>query len=151
MFNLMLAKSLPQVRILSAEARPVKKKAGLLDKEKNLFDLSCVVTNEGFLPTALKMAERVKIVRPDWVEVKLPEGAELESGFKAKIEIGHLKSGEKKEVRWKFKIKPAGQGPGADAKAAPAAATKATPLEAEVSVFSTRGGVDKKNVQIMAK
>jgi hypothetical protein len=119
LFNLMLAKYLPQVRILSAEVRPVK----------NLFDLSCVVTNEGFLPTALKMAERVKIVRPDWVEVKLPEGAELASGFKAKIEIGHLKSGEKKEVRWRFKM-------------------KAASLEAEVSFFSTRGGVDKKKVSI---
>jgi len=99
---MMLAKSLPQVSILSAEARPVNKKAGPLDKEKDLFDLSCIVTNEGFLSTALKMADRVKIVRLDWVEVKLPEAAELESGFKAKIEIRHLKSGEKKEVRWRF-------------------------------------------------
>jgi hypothetical protein len=150
MFNLLLAKSLPQVRILSAEARPVKKKAGKkagnLEKGKDLFELTCVVTNEGFLPTALKMAERVKIVRPDWVVVMLPEATELEPGFKAKIEIGYLKSGEKKEVRWRLKIKSVTEGSGAEAKAAPAAANKATPLEAEVSVFSTRGGVDKKKV-----
>jgi len=135
LFNLMLAKSLPQVKILSAEVRPVEKKAGQqagklagnLDKDKDLFELSCVVTNEGFLPTALKMADRVKIVRPDWVEIRLPEGAELEKGLKSKIEIGHLKSGEKKEVRWRFKM-------------------KAFPAEAEVSIFSTRGGVDKLKV-----
>jgi len=138
LFNLMLAKSLPQVKILSAEARPVK----------NLFDLSCVVTNEGFLPTVLKIAEWVKIVRPDWVEVKLPKGAELEAGFKTKIEIGHLKSGEKKEVRWRFKVKPAIQGSSAETKAAVASGPKTAQLEAEVSVFSTRGGLDKKKVQI---
>ena len=117
-FNLILAKSLPQVRILSAEVRLVKKKAGLLDKEKDLFDLSCIVTNEGFLPTALKMAERVKIVRSDCVEIKLPEGVELEAGFKPKNEIGHLTSGENKDIRWRFKIRPAVQGSVAEAKAA---------------------------------
>jgi serine/threonine protein kinase/Tfp pilus assembly protein PilF len=48
------------------------KKAGNLDKagdkDKDLFELCCAVTNDGFLPTALKMAARVKIVRPVWRE-----------------------------------------------------------------------------------
>ncbi len=163
LFNLMLAKSLPQVKILSSEVRLLKKAVqaqgksasnptrdkdkeidkdtekakdkninSILDKDRSRFELSCLVTNEGFLPTALKMADRVKIVRPDWVEVKLPEGAELEKGFKPKIEIGHLNSGEKKEIRWRFKIKPA-------------------PSETEVSIYSTRGGVDKKKVPITNK
>jgi hypothetical protein len=137
-----------------------KEKSG--DINKDLFEIKCVVTNEGFLPTALKMADRVKIVRPDWVEVKLPEGAELEKGFKPKIEIGHLKSGEKKEVRWRFKLdtgtpgktegkeklKNAAQDSNTETTAAEPAASKAAPLEAEVSFFSTRGGVDKKKVQI---
>lgn len=121
-FNLFLAKSLPQVKILSAAARPVK-------KEADAIEIVAVVTNEGFLPTALKMAERVKIVRPDAVEIRLPAGAEL-AGSRPRQEIGHLKQGEKKEVRWKVKVKPGTEG------------------QAEVSILSTRGGVARANVKI---
>lgn len=121
-FNLFLAKSLPQVKILSAAARPVK-------KEADAIEVVAVVTNEGFLPTALKMAERVKIVRPDAVEIRLPAGAEL-AGGRPRQEIGHLKQGEKKEVRWKVKVKPGTSG------------------EAQVSILSTRGGIARSKVKI---
>ncbi len=122
LFNLFLAKSLPQVKILSAAVKPVR-------KEADAVEVVAVVTNEGFLPTALKMAERVKIVRPDAVDIRLPAGMEL-AGGRPSQEIGHLKQGEKREVRWKVKVKPGAAG------------------EAEVSILSTRGGVARAKVRI---
>ncbi len=122
LFNLFLAKSLPQVKVLSAAVKPVR-------KETDTVEVVAVVTNEGFLPTALRMAERVKIVRPDAVDIRLPAGMEL-AGGRPRQEIGHLKQGEKKEVRWKVKVKPGAAG------------------EAEVSILSTRGGVARAKVRI---
>ena len=94
-----------------------------------MFEIVAVFTNEGFLPTALKMADRVKIVRPDAAAVKLPAGVEL-VGVRARQDIGFLKQGEKKEVRWKAKVKPGTSG------------------EAEVSILSTRGGVARRTLKI---
>jgi len=122
LFNLFLAQSLPQVKIVSAGIKPVK-------KEADTFELTAVFTNEGYLPTALAMADRVKIVRPDAVLVSLPAGAEL-SGTPSRQEIGHLRQNEKKEVRWKVKVKPGTAG------------------EAEVAIQSTRGGLAKASVKI---
>jgi hypothetical protein len=121
-FNLFLAQSLPQVKIVSAALKPVK-------KEADTFELVAVVTNEGFLPTALKMADRVKIVRPDAASVRLPAGVQL-VGSRPRQDIGFIQQNEKKEVRWKVKIQPGTTG------------------EAEVSVLSTRGGVAKSTVKI---
>lgn len=121
-FNLLLAQSLPQVKVLSAEVNPVR-------KEADTYEIVAVFTNEGFLPTALKMADRVKIVRPDAVSVRLPAGAEL-AGGRARQEIGYLRQNERKEVRWKFKLKSGASG------------------EAEVAIQSTRGGLDRKAVKI---
>ncbi|MBN2266418.1 MAG: peptidase, partial [Candidatus Aminicenantes bacterium] len=121
-FNLFLAKSLPQVKIVSAEMRPVR-------REQDTFELVAVFANEGFLPTALKMAERVKIVRPDAAMVRLPAGAEL-VGVRSTQEIGFIPGGERKEVRWKIKVKPGTSG------------------EAEVSIQSTRGGIARTKVKI---
>jgi len=122
MFNLFLAKSLPQVKIVSAEIKPVK-------KEADTFELVAVFSNEGYLPTALKMADRVKIVRPDAASIRLPAGAEL-VGARPRQDIGFINKGEKKEVRWKIKVKPGTSG------------------EAEVSIQSTRGGVARTAVKI---
>lgn len=122
MFNLFLAQSLPQVMIVSTAVKPVK-------KEADTFELAAVFTNEGFLPTALEMADRVKIVRPDAAAVRLPAGVEL-VGVPSRQEIGHIRQNEKKEVRWKIKVKPGTTG------------------EAEVSILSTRGGVAKATVKI---
>jgi hypothetical protein len=122
LFNLFLAQSLPQVKIVSAGIKPVK-------KETDTFEITAVFTNEGFLPTALEMADRVKIVRPDAASVRLPAGAEL-VGVQARQDIGHIKQDERKEVRWKIKIKPGTSG------------------DAEVSILSTRGGIAKTTVKI---
>jgi len=123
LFNLLLAKSLPQVKIVSVEARPLRKEPGI-------FEVRAVFTNEGFLPTALAMAERVKIVRADWAEISFPERNVELAGGKKKVEIGQIKSGERKEARWKVKIPGKGD------------------VELEVSISSTRGGVEKKKIQI---
>ena len=122
MFNLFLAQSLPQVKIVSAEIKPVRKEPGA-------FEIVAVFTNEGFLPTALQMADRVKIVRPDAALVRLPAGVEL-VGVRAQREIGFIKQNEKKEVRWKVKIKPGTAG------------------DADVSILSTRGGIARTTVKI---
>jgi hypothetical protein len=123
MFNLFLAKSLPLVRVVSADVHPLKKKAGV-------YEVTAVVTNEGFLPTALEMAKRVKIVKPDRAEISFAEKeAEIVDGKKS-LELGYLKPGEKKEAKWK--IRP----------------LKQPSTELEVAVLSTRGGVDRKKLVI---
>jgi len=143
LFNLLLAKSLPRVKVVSAEAKPVKKSAGV-------FELACVVVNEGFLPTALRRAERVKIVRPDRVEIGLPQGAALEKGFRPRVEIGRLKGGERKEVRWRFRLAPAPEkaGQGAEAEPVDRRPAETEPPIVEVTISSTRGGVDRKSVTV---
>jgi hypothetical protein len=123
-FNLFLVKSLPQVRIVSLDAKPVKKEPGFVE-------VVGVFTNDGFLPTALEMAKRVKIVRPDTAEIRLNgKGVELAKETKARQELDSLKSGERKEIRWKVKTA-GGEG-----------------VEAEVTFASTRGGVVRKTVKI---
>ncbi len=122
LFNLMLAKSLPQVKIVSVDVRPVKKEPGVLE-------VVAVFTNEGFLPTALEMAERVKIVNPDRAEISFTDKEMTLVGGKKAIELGKLKSGEKKEARWKVKPEKAG-------------------VEAEVSILSTRGGVARQKIKV---
>jgi hypothetical protein len=122
LFNLFLAQSLPQVKVVSTGLKPVK-------KEADTFEIVAVFTNEGFLPTALKMADRVKIVRPDAASVRLPAGVEL-VGVPARQDIGFLQQNEKKEVRWKVKVKPGTTG------------------EAEISILSTRGGIARAALKI---
>lgn len=141
MFNLYLAQQLPQVKIVSAAAKP----AG-----DDVFDVTVTVTNEGLMPTALEIAKRVKMVRPDRVTLDLakgqsivrPEGAAQggrqgggggmfggqgpASSSRASEEIGWLKPGETKTVT--FKVKGAGT--------------------ANVTFGSTRGGVAKTTVEI---
>jgi hypothetical protein len=122
MFNLFLANSLPQVKILSAEAKPLP--------SKGRFEIRALFTNVGFLPTALEMAKKVKIVRPDSARIRLPkEGLKLGGGAEM-VELGYLKSGEKKQVRWEVEVESEGE------------------QEVEISISSTRGGVQARSVRI---
>lgn len=127
LFNLYLAQQLPQVRIVSATARP-SATAGVLDVEMT-------VTNEGLMPTALDIAQRVKMVRPDTATIALGKGQELVQPAKgqprqrAAIEIGWLKPGETKSVSWTVK----GTGP------------------FKVTIGSTRGGTDSRDVDPSSK
>jgi hypothetical protein len=121
LFNLFMYLKLPQVKVLGGTMAPAK-------KEKDTYALTVTVANEGFLPTALKMADRVKIVRPDVVSISLPAGVEVVG--RARQEIGYLQGGEKRPVAFKVRM------------------TKPVTGEAEVTISSTRGGVAKGKVKI---
>ena len=61
------------------------------------------------MPTALDIAKRVKMVRPDTCTITLAKGQELlapaagEPRQRAAIEIDWLKPGETKSVKWQVK------------------------------------------------
>jgi hypothetical protein len=124
MFNLYLAQQLPQVRILSATAKP--------SGTAGVFGVEMTVTNEGPMPTALEIAQRVKMVRPDTCAIALGKGQALtppakgEPAQRAAVEIDWLKPGETKRVAWRVK------GEGA----------------VTVSIGSTRGGTDRRELQL---
>ena len=124
MFNLYLARQLAQVKLASLAVTPAKAGAGV-------FEVKATVTNEGLMPTALEVAKRVKIVRPDVCTIRLGSGQELAKTSDGKIqptmiEIGWLKPGETKTVTWH--VKGAGT--------------------ATVSVASTRGGIDRRDAEV---
>jgi hypothetical protein len=90
-----------------------------------------VVTNEGKMPTALEIAKRVKMVKPDTASIELAKGQELvkpnpATDAEARIELGWLKPGETKTASWLVK----GAG------------------EVTVTIGSTRGGVDSKKLVV---
>lgn len=68
--NMYLTESLPQVSVVRSRLVPAA--AG---EDEATHELRVTVQNEGRIPTALEQAKEVKIVRPDTVEVELPEGA----------------------------------------------------------------------------
>ena len=146
MFNLYLAQQLPQVRVASVTVTPVK----AAPAGPPAFEVTATVTNEGLMPTALEIAKRVKIVRPDAVTLGLAQGQEIVrpepppaagkkpaktkpavppppplSGTRV-VDLGWLKAGETKVIRWQVK------GTGA----------------ITVSIASTRGGIDRKDVVV---
>jgi hypothetical protein len=122
MFNIFLWKSLPRVKVTGGSLKPAK-------KAKDMYELTVTLVNEGYLPTALKMADRVKVVRPDNVSVRLPSGIEL-SGSRARQEIPFLQGGQKTDVRWTVKM------------------AKPVAGDVDVTFSSTRGGVIKGKVKI---
>jgi hypothetical protein len=63
-FNLMLAGSLPMV----AMSDPI------ITEKDGEFIVEVDLENKGYLPTALKQAQLVKIVQPDRIELEFPEG-----------------------------------------------------------------------------
>ena len=119
MFNLYLAQQLPQVRIVSAAVKPAA---------DGVHDVHLTVINDGAMPTALEIARRVKMVRPDTCTITLAKGQELvqppagQPRQRAAIEIDWLKPGETKSVSWRVR----GAG------------------EVTVTVGSTRGGTDSR-------
>ncbi len=63
-FNLMLGGSLP--RVVMAEPR--------ISQQGGEYIIEVEVENQGFLPTALKQAQLVKMVMPDRITLEFPEG-----------------------------------------------------------------------------
>jgi hypothetical protein len=74
LFNLYLAQQLPQVRIVSASAKP---------GADGTFEVTMTATNEGGMPTALEIAKRVKMVREDAVTLLLSPGQSVVRGGEA--------------------------------------------------------------------
>ncbi|MFC1512230.1 M14 family zinc carboxypeptidase, partial [Candidatus Latescibacterota bacterium] len=102
MFNLMLAKHLPQIEINSVTVTP--------GKGEKVYDVEVTFTNTGFLPTALEQAKLVKIVEQD--RVRLEFDKELTKDIKNKqveilipeiqnkdVKLGWTKSGETKTAK----------------------------------------------------
>jgi hypothetical protein len=74
MFNLYLVQSLPSVEIVSVTSAPVKLakavKGAKVVADSATHEVKVTLRNNGRLPTALEMAKRVKIVRPDMITVR---------------------------------------------------------------------------------
>ena len=70
MFNLYLAQSLPQVEITNVVVAPAR-----AARDSATHELKVTVRNSGRLPTALEMAKRVHIVRPDNLTIRGGEGS----------------------------------------------------------------------------
>ena len=69
-FNLYQTQSLPQVSIVKTKVVPLTG-----DPDGATHQINVTVENLGRIPTALEQAKQVKIVRPDTVQVTLPEGS----------------------------------------------------------------------------
>jgi hypothetical protein len=146
MFNLYLAQQLAQVRVTAVTSKPAADGA---------TEITATVTNEGGLPTALEIAKRVKIVRPDTVAIQLSTGQTFVGapppgggggrggpppGFaggrgagpagpaapRRASDIGWLKAGETRTLSWTVR----GSG------------------TVTVSIASTRGGVDARTLTL---
>ncbi len=128
-FNLFLAKQLPQVRISRVRVRPLA---------PGDYSIELTYRNVGHLPTALVQARRVKIVKPDTARIKFDEElvesgkvTVLEPSLRSKdIEAGWLDPAQNRTVAWRVRLK------GIES------------VEAEVSIHSTRGGVDRRRISV---
>jgi hypothetical protein len=140
MFNVFLAQQLAQVKVVSATSKA---------SADGVFDVTMTVTNDGLIPTALEIAKRVKIVRPDTASIQLSAGQTFVAAAapagrvggggrgggrgnapagppRAANELGWLKPGEQKTVTWQ--VRGAGT--------------------VTVEIASTRGGVDRRTVDV---
>ncbi len=136
MFNIFLAKHLPQIEILSIDVTP--------SKEKYVYDIEVRFTNTGFLPTALEQAKLVKIVRQDRVRLEFDkdltkdkENKKVEvvipETHKKDIEMGWTKKGEIKKARFTVKL------------------NGIKSAQCTVHVLSSRGGHKKEEITIGEK
>jgi hypothetical protein len=135
-FNLELAKHLPRVEIVDVATRRVDA-AG----DSATWSVQVTVRNTGRLPTALRQARLVKIVRPDRVRLQLPDS--LSEGDPASVEIVEPEERDKTvETEW--------LDPGATAVARFRVRTRGdvAPFDATVEVLSTRGGRVEREIRI---
>ncbi len=112
LFNLYMAQSLPELAVGNVAVR----ETGRTDAGVQ-WEVRIPVRNDGFLPTSLRQARLVKMVRPDWVELRVP-GLGVQ-----RYELDYLEGGETKEAVFTFTL-PAGTTP-----------------SGRYDVLSTRGGV----------
>jgi hypothetical protein len=124
MFNYYLARSLPQIEIMNVRVQPVS-----AARDSATHELQVTVRNSGRLPTALEQAKRVKIVRPDQLALRVPQGSTTHA-------VGRpsefwLNGGESRTVALRVK-------------AGPRPEDKTFTLRA----LSTRGGVAEREVRL---
>ncbi|NOR16059.1 MAG: peptidase [Candidatus Aminicenantes bacterium] len=122
-FNLMLAGSLPCV--VMSEPK--------ITEENGEFTIEVEVENQGFLPTALRQAQLVKMVQPDRITLEFPEGIVKiidPKGNRPYVEIGRIPGNDKSKVTFKLKLIDIQQ------------------TECTVKYTSTRGGVISKIIVI---
>ncbi|UCC24654.1 MAG: hypothetical protein JSU98_13080, partial [Gemmatimonadales bacterium] len=107
LFNLYLAQSLPHLRAQEPRVRRLH-----AEGDSVTWEVTVPVRNEGRLPTALRQAELVKMVRPDRVELHLeglstggedPEVRWLEGSERGRVELGYLQPGERVEAVLTFR------------------------------------------------
>lgn len=134
LFNLYMAHSLPRLATEEAELRQVS-----MDEDGDggtTWEFTVTVRNDGRLPTALKQADLVKIVRPDRVRIQLDglsmQGEDREAEWVdddqldvpgGSYELGYLQPGQSMEAVIQFRTY------GVDA------------VSGSFEVLSTRGGV----------
>ncbi len=120
LFNLYMAQSLPRIEITDAAISPVAS-----GTDSATHELRVTVHNPGRIPTALEMAKRVKIVRPDEIAVRFAEKSE--GRVLGRQEEFWLDGGERRTVTLRLRV--------------PAAERTIT-----VRALSTRGGVAERKL-----
>ncbi len=132
LFNLYMAQSLPHLRMDTPRVRRVE--AG---GDSTTWEVTVPVRNDGRLPTALRQADLVKIVRPDRMELEVeglrvggddPELRWREGSERGRVELGYLQPGERRDVVLRFRTY------GVDE------------FRGSVRLLSTRGGVVRSEV-----
>ena len=124
MFNLYMAQSLPKVEIVNATVHPVTT-AG---RDSATHEIRVTVRNTGRLPTALEQAKRVKIVRPDRLEIDAPRGSRTRQA--GRMPEFWLDGGETETIVVRIR-----------------AGTRAEDRDVTVRLLSTRGGVAERTVK----
>ncbi len=114
LFNLYMAQSLPNLSADGASVRQVATEDAYTE-----WAFTLTVRNTGRLPTALRQADLVKIVRPDWVELTFDDGIRV-GGNDAQVRfvgedgevagfgggtkrLGYLQPGEERTVELRFR------------------------------------------------
>ncbi len=135
LFNLEMSHHLPQIEIVNVEVQRISR-----DADSTTFEVNVSWTNSGRLPTALKQAQLVKIVRED--HVRLSFDPELTEGRNPTVRIvdpsrtdktiwaGWTEPTETKSVR--FEVRTYG----------------VAEVEGNVQVLSTRGGVSERAIRL---
>ena len=125
MFNLYMAKSLPQLSIASVKAARLTRAAA----DSATHELTVTVRNSGRLPTALEQAKKVKIVRPDRIVAEFAKGSTSRAvGTGPEFWLG---GNETRTIRLRIK-----------------AGAESADRSLVVRLLSTRGGVVESKVEL---
>jgi hypothetical protein len=125
MFNLELALALPEVSITEVSVAKATARRGA-PNDSATHEVRVTVRNAGYLPTALEQAQRVKIVRPDVVQLTAPRGSNARSlGRPTEF---HLAGGETRTITQRVRV--------------------TEPTTFTVRYSSTRGGVAEREVRV---